>query len=161
MQPGRTAPPRQKRAAAARPFDLNRPNDSYFDLPGSRERQRGVIRPLAAARGDQKVQSSKDLGLRPSHERRAGGRSVRFTTVRSGVRASTSTVSKEATSAKAVPTAARASAAGQAGSSAETNGQPGHGCPLSLVQHAGRRAPAGKPAHPVRPESQGPVRPRT
>ena len=161
MQPGRTAPPRQKRAAAVRPFELNHPKDSDFDSPGSCERQRGGIRPLAGAPRDREIPSSKDVGLRPSNERRAAGRSVRFTRVRSGVRASTFTVSKEATSTKAVPTAARVSAAGQAGRSTETNGQPGHGWHLSLVQNAGPRAPARKPAHPVRPESQGPVRPRT
>ena len=42
---------------------INRPNDSDFDLPVSRERPRGVIRPLAGARGDRKVQSAKDVGL--------------------------------------------------------------------------------------------------
>ena len=36
---------------------INRPKDSDFDLPGSRERQRVVIRPLASARGYRKVQS--------------------------------------------------------------------------------------------------------
>jgi hypothetical protein len=38
--------------------------DSDFDLPGSREGQRVVIRPLAGARGYRKVQSSKDVGLK-------------------------------------------------------------------------------------------------
>ena len=42
---------------------INRPKDSDFDLPGSRERQRVVIRPLAGARGYRKVQSSKDVGI--------------------------------------------------------------------------------------------------
>jgi len=32
-------------------------------LPGSRERQRVVIRPLAGARGYRKVRSSKDVGI--------------------------------------------------------------------------------------------------
>ena len=45
-------------------FDLNRPKDSDFDLPSSREGQRGVIRPLAGARGDRKVQSSQDVGAK-------------------------------------------------------------------------------------------------
>ena len=43
---------------------INRPKDSDFDLPGSREGQRVVIRPLAGARGYRKVQSSKDVGFR-------------------------------------------------------------------------------------------------
>ena len=47
---------------ATRPY-INRPKESDFDLPGSRERQRVVIRPLAGARGYRKVQSSKDVGL--------------------------------------------------------------------------------------------------
>ena len=42
---------------------INRPKDSDFDLPGSRERQRVVIRPLAGARGYRKVQRSKGVGL--------------------------------------------------------------------------------------------------
>jgi len=42
---------------------LNRPNDSDFNSPGSRESQRGVIRPPAGARGERKVQGSKDVGL--------------------------------------------------------------------------------------------------
>ena len=44
--------------------NINRPKPSDFELPGSRERQRGVIRPLAGARGYRKVQSSKDVGIR-------------------------------------------------------------------------------------------------
>ena len=50
------------------PVHLNRPNDSGFDLAGRRERPRGVIRPLAGARGDRKDQSSKDVGRRASRE---------------------------------------------------------------------------------------------
>ncbi len=42
---------------------INRPNDSDFDFPGRRERQRVVIRPLAGARGYRKVQGSKDVGI--------------------------------------------------------------------------------------------------
>ena len=45
--------------------DINRPKDSDFALPGGRERQRGIIRPLAGARGDRKVQSSKNVGMAP------------------------------------------------------------------------------------------------
>jgi hypothetical protein len=45
-------------------FDINRPKNSDFDLPSSREGQRGVIRPLAGARGYRKVQSSKDVGAK-------------------------------------------------------------------------------------------------
>ena len=44
-------------------YNINRPKDSDFDLLGSRERQRVVIRPLAGARGYRKVQSSKDVGM--------------------------------------------------------------------------------------------------
>ncbi len=43
--------------------DINRPKESDFDLPGSRERQRVVIRSLAGARGYRKVQRSKDVGI--------------------------------------------------------------------------------------------------
>jgi hypothetical protein len=50
-----------RRVAAQR--YINRPKDSDFDLPGSRERQRAVIRPLAGARGYRKVQTSKDVGI--------------------------------------------------------------------------------------------------
>ena len=46
-----------------RASELNRSKDSDGDLPGSRERQRVVIRPLAGARGYRKVQRSKDVGL--------------------------------------------------------------------------------------------------
>ena len=42
---------------------INRPKDSDFDLPSSRERQRVVIRPLAGARSYRKLQSSQDVGL--------------------------------------------------------------------------------------------------
>ncbi len=54
---------RQREERGLRWRDSNRPNDSDFDLPGSRERQRVVIRPLAGARGYRIVQSSKDVGL--------------------------------------------------------------------------------------------------
>ena len=43
--------------------NINRPKDSDFDLPRSRERQRVVIRPLAGARGYREVQSSKHVGF--------------------------------------------------------------------------------------------------
>ncbi len=42
---------------------INRPKESDFDLPGSRERQRVDGSPLAGARGYRKVQSSKDVGI--------------------------------------------------------------------------------------------------
>ena len=43
---------------------INRPKDSDFDLPVSRERQRVVIRPLAGARGYRKAQRSQDVGIK-------------------------------------------------------------------------------------------------
>jgi hypothetical protein len=43
--------------------DTNLPKDADCDLPGSRERQRVVIRPAAGARGYRKVQSSKDVRM--------------------------------------------------------------------------------------------------
>ena len=46
-----------------RASELNRPKDSDLDLPGSRERQRVVIRPLAGARGYRNVPSAKDVDL--------------------------------------------------------------------------------------------------
>jgi hypothetical protein len=46
-----------------RASELNRPKDSGLEWLGSRERQRGVIRPLAGARGYRNVPSAKDVGL--------------------------------------------------------------------------------------------------
>ena len=57
---GRVAEPHRHGSLRA---SINRPNDSDIDLPGSRERQRVVIRPLAGARGYRIVQSSKDVGM--------------------------------------------------------------------------------------------------
>ena len=42
---------------------INRPKDSDFDLSGSRERQRVVIRPLARARGTEKSRVQRTLVL--------------------------------------------------------------------------------------------------
>jgi len=53
---------------------INRPKESDFDLPGSRERQRVVIRPLAGARGYRKVQRSQDVGIKRGQLPVGGGR---------------------------------------------------------------------------------------
>ena len=44
-------------------YHIHRPKASDCDWPGSCERERVVIRPLAGARGYRKVQSSQDVGL--------------------------------------------------------------------------------------------------
>ena len=62
----RSIPPKLRIGLVCSPIGNSEDPDLDFDLPGSRQHQRVVIRPLAGARGYRKVQSSNDVGIKHS-----------------------------------------------------------------------------------------------